>query len=100
MLITLIAMQVIWRALRRRQQAKLARRSLRQLIKLGRPDAEVEREMRKPFWRALLVRYRTDVSLAELRRARTRKAISRLSRISERKPARRYPLRIRRRTYF
>lgn len=88
MLITLIAMQAIWRALRRRQ-----------LAKPGPPRAEVEREMRRPFWRAFLIRYRKDVSSAEERRARARKAISRLSRISERKPPRHYPLRIRRRTY-
>lgn len=89
MLITFIALRSLWRAWREHQQHRLARRSLRQLTDLGPSDAEHDLAM--PLWQAVLARYRKDVSLSEQRRARSRKAISRLSRISERKLAKPAP---------
>ena len=89
MLITFIALRSLWRAWREHRQRRLARRSLRQLTDPGPAGAGHEHAM--PFWQAILARYRKDVSSTEQRRERSRKAISRLSRISERKLARRTP---------
>jgi hypothetical protein len=79
MLFTLIALRSIWYVLRERQQRRLARLSLRQLTEID------ETEERPAFWRAVRARFRQQASSSEARRARSRKAISRLSRLSERK---------------
>jgi hypothetical protein len=90
MLITFLVLGSFLRVVRKRQRKRLIRRRLRRIA-----NATHQLEARSPLLRAALTRYRKDVALAEDKRARSRKAISRLSRISERMPAKRYPLRIR-----
>jgi uncharacterized protein YjiS (DUF1127 family) len=87
MLITLIALRSlvsVWRQ-RQRQRDLLARMTLRELADIGLTDAEREVEVDAPFWHAVFARYRRDVCLAKSRRARSRKAISRLSKMDQRK---------------
>jgi hypothetical protein len=86
MLITFIALRSLWLVWREYQRRWLARQSLWQLTELGTTDAAYEAEL-SPFWRAVLARYRKDASLTRSRRARSRRALSRLSRMSERKLA-------------
>jgi hypothetical protein len=88
MLITIIVLQSLVNVLRERRQNRRARRSLRELTDIGSADAEQVRASATPFWRAVLVRSRKDVSVSKHKRARSRKAMRRLSRISERKMAR------------
>ncbi len=88
MLITIIVLQSLVNVLRERRQNRLARRSLRELADIGSADAERLHASAAPFWRAVLVRCRKDTSLSRHKRARSRKAMRRLSRISEQKQAR------------
>jgi hypothetical protein len=82
MLITFVALRSLWLVWREYQRRWLARRSLRQLTEIGSTEAELS-----PFWRAVLARYRKEASFTQSRRARSRRALSRLSRMSERKLA-------------
>ncbi len=88
MLITIIVLQSLVNVLRERRQRRLARRSPRELTDIGQADAEHLRASATPFWRAVVVRCRKDASLSKDKRARSRKAMRRLSRISEQKQAR------------
>ncbi len=88
MLITIIVLQSLVNVLRERRRNRLARRSLRELADIGPADAERLHASATPFWRAVLVRSRKDVSLSKHKRARSRKAMRRLSRIAEQKQAR------------
>jgi hypothetical protein len=97
MLITFIAVRSLWRAWREHQQHRRGRRSSRQFIDLG--PIEAGHDLAMPLWQAVLARYRKDVLLSEQRRARSRKAITRLSRISERKLAKASPRKIDKRRY-
>jgi predicted alpha-1,6-mannanase (GH76 family) len=87
MLITIIVLQSLVNVLRERRQWRLARRSLRELTDIGPGDTEHVHVSATPFWRAVLVRCRKDASLSRNKRARSRKAMRRLCRISEQKSA-------------
>jgi hypothetical protein len=88
MLITIIMLQSLVNVLRERWQWRRARRSLRELADIGLGDTERVDVSTTPFWRAALVRCRKDASLSRHKRARSRKAMRRLSRIAEQKAAR------------
>jgi hypothetical protein len=88
MLITIIVLQSLVNVWHERRQRRVARLSLQQLTEADPTDADCKRNEASPFLRAVLARYRKDVSLLEIKRARTRKAVRRLSRISEQKQAR------------
>lgn len=87
MLITIIALQSLWCAwhARARQRSLLAQMTLRELADIGLTDAERQIEVDAPFWQAIFAGYRRNASLAKSRRARSRKAVSRLSRIEKRR---------------
>ncbi len=89
MVMTLIALQALWRVWRERQRQRnvLAQMTLRELADIGLTDAERQVEVAAPFWRAVFAHFRRDASSFQNRRARTRQAMSRLSRMSERKLA-------------
>jgi len=82
MLITLIAMQGAWYALREYRK----RQSVRKRVQRAAPGiAQPERDRDAPFWAAIAARYRKETTKAGNRRARTRKAIERLNLASQRK---------------
>jgi hypothetical protein len=85
MLITLIAMQSLWLIWCEHQQRKQARKNPRQFPGTGLTDDTYGVDLDAPFWPAVLARYRKQISLANARRARTRQAVARLSKASERK---------------
>jgi hypothetical protein len=85
MLITIIALRSLWLAWCVRQHRRAARSSLRELTEFDLTHAIDEQEIDAPFWRVVQAGFRRQVSSSERKRARMRQAVSRLSRISERK---------------
>jgi hypothetical protein len=82
MLITLIAMQGVWLALREYRQ----RQSVRERMRHAAPgNTQPDLDPVPPFWPALAARYRKELTMAGNRRARTRKAVERLNMASQRK---------------
>jgi uncharacterized protein YjiS (DUF1127 family) len=83
MVITLIALNHLWRVWRERedQRSRLARMSPRELSDIGLTDAERQAEVDAPFWRAVFAHYRRGNLDARARRVRTQQAVARLSRM-------------------
>jgi uncharacterized protein YjiS (DUF1127 family) len=83
MVITLIVLNHLWRVWRERedQRSQLARMNPRELADIGLTDAERQAEVDAPFWRAVFAHYRRGNVNAHARRARTKQAVARLSRM-------------------
>ncbi|MDQ8728708.1 DUF1127 domain-containing protein [Bradyrhizobium sp. LHD-71] len=86
---TLIALQALWRVWRERQRQRnvLAQMTSRELADFGLTDAERQVEVDAPFWRAVFEHYRRDALSLQNKRTRLQRAMSRLSRMSERRLA-------------
>lgn len=82
MVITVLVLSNLWRMWRKREHERnqLAALSPRQLEDIGLTDADRQVELDATLWRALLAQYRSRTAEIQARRARTQRAISRLSR--------------------
>jgi uncharacterized protein YjiS (DUF1127 family) len=85
MVITVLVLGNLWRVWRKREHERnqLAALSPRALEDMGATDADRRAELDATLWRALLVNYRQYAAEVQARRARTQRAISRLSRMEQ-----------------
>ena len=83
MVITVLVLGNLWRMWRKRENERneLAALSPRELEDIGLTDAERQSALDATLWRALLDQYRQRTAEIQARRARTQRAISRLSRM-------------------
>jgi uncharacterized protein YjiS (DUF1127 family) len=83
MVITVIILGNLWRMWRKREHERnqLAALSPRQLEDIGVTDADRQAELDATRWRALIDHYRRYTTEVQARRARTQRAVSRLSRM-------------------
>jgi uncharacterized protein YjiS (DUF1127 family) len=83
MVMTVIVLGNLWRIWRKREHERnqLAAMSPRLLEDIGLTDADRQTALDATLWRALLAHYRRRTAEIRARRARTQRAISRLSRM-------------------
>lgn len=85
MVITVLVLSSLWRAWRKREHERdqLAALNPRQLEDIGLTDADRQVELDATLWRALLAHYRRYAVEVQARRARTQRAVTRLSRMQQ-----------------
>ena len=83
MVITVLVLGNLWRIWRKREseRSQLAAMSSRELEDIGLTDAERQMEVDAPLWRVAVTQYRQRAAGVRARRARTQRAIYRLSRM-------------------